>query len=112
MSSSLGLASGTVRIVPYDPEWPRLFEAAAIRLRGGRRREGAVHPARFDAPFTCSRGFIVNNRHLAHVGLGLLGVGRCPARSPNSFRLSPSPASRSRASAPRSFPLDYCWGSA
>ena len=33
MSSSLGLASGTVRVVPYDPEWPRLFDAEALRLR-------------------------------------------------------------------------------
>ncbi len=33
MTSSLGLASGTVRVVPYDPEWPRLFKAEAQRLR-------------------------------------------------------------------------------
>src|ERR1043166_1250412 len=33
MTSSLGLASGTVRVVAYDPEWPRLFEAEALRLR-------------------------------------------------------------------------------
>src|SRR5438105_6685564 len=32
MASSLGLESGTVRIVPYDPEWPLLFEAEARRL--------------------------------------------------------------------------------
>jgi len=32
MASSLGLESGTVRIVPYDPAWPPLFEAEARRL--------------------------------------------------------------------------------
>lgn len=30
---ALGLASGTVVVVPYDPAWPRLFEAEAARLR-------------------------------------------------------------------------------
>jgi len=30
--SSLGLSSGTVRVVPYDPDWPRLFTAEARRL--------------------------------------------------------------------------------
>lgn len=28
----LGLESGTVRVVPYDPAWPQLFEAEASRL--------------------------------------------------------------------------------
>lgn len=32
MPSSLGLESGVVRVVPYDPEWPRLFRAEARRL--------------------------------------------------------------------------------
>ena len=32
MTPSLGLASGVVQVVPYDPEWPRLFEAEARRL--------------------------------------------------------------------------------
>jgi GrpB-like predicted nucleotidyltransferase (UPF0157 family) len=32
MPSSLGLESGTVRVVPYDPEWPRLFQTEARRL--------------------------------------------------------------------------------
>ena len=35
MTLPLGLPSGTVRIVPYDPEWPRLFEAEERRLRAG-----------------------------------------------------------------------------
>ena len=30
---SLGLESGTVRVVPYDPEWPTLFQREADRLR-------------------------------------------------------------------------------
>ena len=32
MKMMLGLESGTVRIVPYDPEWPALFEAESRRL--------------------------------------------------------------------------------
>ena len=28
----LGLESGTVRVVPYDPEWPKLFQAESARL--------------------------------------------------------------------------------
>ena len=28
----LGLASGTVRVVPYDPRWPSLYEAETARL--------------------------------------------------------------------------------
>lgn len=35
MSSSLGLESGTVHVVPYDPEWPRLFQIEARRLVAG-----------------------------------------------------------------------------
>jgi len=30
---SLGLESGTVRVVPYDSEWPALFSSEAQRLR-------------------------------------------------------------------------------
>ena len=30
---SLGLESGTVRVVPYDPAWPRLFTEEIARLR-------------------------------------------------------------------------------
>ena len=30
---SLGLESGTVRVVPYDPAWPSLFAAEADRIR-------------------------------------------------------------------------------
>ena len=30
--SSLGLARGAVRIVPYDPAWPALFDAEVARL--------------------------------------------------------------------------------
>jgi GrpB-like predicted nucleotidyltransferase (UPF0157 family) len=30
---TLGLESGTVRIVPYDPEWPALFDAESRRLQ-------------------------------------------------------------------------------
>lgn len=33
MSDSLGLESGTVRVVPYDPAWPALFAAEADRIR-------------------------------------------------------------------------------
>ena len=32
MSGSLGLESGTVRVVPYDPAWPDLYEAEVARL--------------------------------------------------------------------------------
>lgn len=31
---SLGLESGTVRVVPYDAAWPRLFSEEADRIRG------------------------------------------------------------------------------
>ncbi|MFL5605546.1 MAG: GrpB family protein [Gemmatimonadaceae bacterium] len=30
---SLGLASGSVRVVPYDPAWPDLYEAEVARLQ-------------------------------------------------------------------------------
>jgi GrpB-like predicted nucleotidyltransferase (UPF0157 family) len=30
---ALGLVTGTVSIVPYDPRWPQLFEEAAAELR-------------------------------------------------------------------------------
>ena len=33
MSGSLGLESGTVRVVPYDPAWQALFAAEAARIR-------------------------------------------------------------------------------
>jgi GrpB-like predicted nucleotidyltransferase (UPF0157 family) len=33
MPSPLGLESGTVRVAPYDPEWPLMFQAEAHRLR-------------------------------------------------------------------------------
>jgi GrpB-like predicted nucleotidyltransferase (UPF0157 family) len=33
MMGSLGLESGTVRVVPYDSSWPSLFAAEAERLR-------------------------------------------------------------------------------
>lgn len=33
MSTSLGLPSGVVRVVPYDPAWATLFAAEAERLR-------------------------------------------------------------------------------
>lgn len=33
MDSPLGLESGFVRLVDYDPQWPALFEAEAARLR-------------------------------------------------------------------------------
>jgi GrpB-like predicted nucleotidyltransferase (UPF0157 family) len=39
---SLGLASGTVRVVPYDSTWPALFAAEAGELR--QRFEGAGLP--------------------------------------------------------------------
>src|SRR5205823_9150229 len=34
MTKSLGLESGIVRLVPYDPAWPELFVAEAARIRG------------------------------------------------------------------------------
>jgi GrpB-like predicted nucleotidyltransferase (UPF0157 family) len=33
VSPSLGLESGTVRVVPYDPEWVALFDAESRRIR-------------------------------------------------------------------------------
>ena len=33
MTSPLGLASGSVRVVPYDASWPRLFQEESLRLR-------------------------------------------------------------------------------
>ena len=32
-AEALGLESGIVRLIPYDPRWPRLFEEAARDLR-------------------------------------------------------------------------------
>jgi len=32
VKSSLGLESGVVRVVPYDPQWPELFRGEAERL--------------------------------------------------------------------------------
>ena len=32
MDSSLGLESGVVRVVPYDPQWPALFRAESSRI--------------------------------------------------------------------------------
>ena len=32
MSDALGLGSGTVRVVPYDPRWADLYEAEVARL--------------------------------------------------------------------------------
>jgi GrpB-like predicted nucleotidyltransferase (UPF0157 family) len=32
MSYSLGLESGAVRVVPYDPSWPGLYTAEAVRV--------------------------------------------------------------------------------
>lgn len=32
MDPALGLESGTVRLVPYNPAWPRLFAAEAVRI--------------------------------------------------------------------------------
>jgi GrpB-like predicted nucleotidyltransferase (UPF0157 family) len=43
---SLGLESGTVRVVPYDSTWPTLFEAEAGELR--QRFEGAGLPLVFE----------------------------------------------------------------
>jgi GrpB-like predicted nucleotidyltransferase (UPF0157 family) len=36
----LGLASGTVRVVPYDPAWPDLYSAEAGRITAVLRRNG------------------------------------------------------------------------
>lgn len=33
LSQRLGLESGTVRVVEYDPAWRQLYEAEALRLR-------------------------------------------------------------------------------
>ena len=41
-SSSLGLESGTVRVVPYDDAWPALFAAEAARI--GAVLAGRPHP--------------------------------------------------------------------
>ncbi|HJP59789.1 MAG TPA: GrpB family protein [Gemmatimonadaceae bacterium] len=38
--ASLGLESKTVRVVPYDPAWPRLFVAEQRRLDGLLTQEG------------------------------------------------------------------------
>src|SRR5262245_50308839 len=32
MDASLGLEPGTVRLVPYDPRWPELFQVEAARI--------------------------------------------------------------------------------
>ena len=41
----LGLEDGSVRLVPYESEWPRLFEEEAARIRAalGRRLFGLEH---------------------------------------------------------------------
>lgn len=33
----LGLPSGSVRVVPYDPRWPTLFDAEVARIQGALR---------------------------------------------------------------------------
>lgn len=38
----LGLESGIVRVVPYDPAWPDLYTAEAIRLLAGFSRHGVT----------------------------------------------------------------------
>jgi GrpB-like predicted nucleotidyltransferase (UPF0157 family) len=45
MPGEIGLPRGTVRLVPYDPCWPALFqeEAARIRRRVGRDMLDVVH---------------------------------------------------------------------
>ena len=40
MHGSLGLASGTVRVVPYDPAWPELYAAEIARVEPVLRSHG------------------------------------------------------------------------
>ena len=42
MESPLGLASGTVRVVPYDATWPRMYAAEVSRLLPFLDREGVT----------------------------------------------------------------------
>ena len=42
MESPLGLASGTVRVVPYDAAWPRLYAEEVSRLLPFLDREGVT----------------------------------------------------------------------
>ena len=42
LPASLGLESKTVRLVPYDPAWPRLFTAERQRLDAILKRDGVV----------------------------------------------------------------------
>ena len=42
MKSALGLASGTVRVVPYDAAWPRLYSEEVSRLLPFLDREGVT----------------------------------------------------------------------
>ncbi len=56
----LGLESGTVVVVPYDPRWPALFEQAAHGLRAalGRVITGIHHVGSTSVPGMCAKPVI------------------------------------------------------
>ena len=60
MSEPLGLESGIVRLVEYDPRWPGLFTAEAHRIReqGGRLPLVLEHIGGTSIPGMCSKPIV------------------------------------------------------
>lgn len=57
MTEPLGLESGIVRLVPYDPRWPLLFEEAKgeLELVLGERALGIHHVGSTAIPGLCAK---------------------------------------------------------